>query len=61
MDTLGYKMSPDKLGELKDTIEDKGLFHRKLSDPSFREGVEKILKNIKMAHNIISQIEITHG
>lgn len=51
-ETIGKRLSPDKLKDLKIYLEDKGFFHRNLGDESFREEVHKRIKRHAMARKI---------
>ena len=58
IDTIGVRLSPEKMDDLKRNLEDKGYFHRNMGDESFRKEVVRQLKTIKMARRMVQKCQI---
>jgi len=48
----GVKLSPEKLEELKEYLDGKGLFCRNPGDESFRSEVSRQVKRLMMARKV---------
>lgn len=46
------KLSPEKLEELKETLDEKGLFNRNPGDETFRSEVSRQVKRLMMARKV---------
>lgn len=51
-ETLGIRLSPEKLDLLKEALNDKGFFHRNPGDEMFRSEVTQQAKRLMMARRI---------
>lgn len=51
-ETIGIKLSPEKLEDLKIVLQAKGLFHVNPGDESFRSEVRKQIKRLAMARKV---------
>jgi hypothetical protein len=51
----GLKLNPEKINELKNHLESKGLFFRNNGDESFRNEIKNYIKKLKMARKVLNK------
>jgi len=52
IEAIGSHLSPQKLEDIKNNLEQRGFFHRNVGDESFRNEAIKVIKNMTLARKV---------